>query len=102
MPSASRQAIILLADGARADVFERMLAAGELPEIERHVVARGGYRRATSTFTSTTIPAHLPFLTGRFAGSANVPGYRWFDHRSQPRRAPLGPWSFRSYNGLES
>ena len=55
-------AIILLADGARADVFERLLAAGELPAIERHIVARGGYSRATSTFTSTTIPAHLPFL----------------------------------------
>lgn len=79
-----------------------MLAAGELPEIARHVVARGGHRTATSTFTSTTIPAHLPFLTGRFAGSADVPGYRWFDHRMQPKRAPIGPWSFRSYNGPES
>src|SRR4051794_24189659 len=102
MPSASRQAIVLLADGARADVFARMLDAGELPEIERHVVDRGGHRTATSTFTSTTIPAHLPFLTGRFAGSADVPGYRWFDHRKQPRGLPLGPWSFRSYNGPES
>lgn len=102
MSDASRQAIVLLADGARADVFERMLHAGELPEIQRHVVERGGHRTATSTFTSTTIPAHLPFLTGRFAGSADVPGYRWFDHRKQPRHAPLGPWSFRSYNGFES
>lgn len=102
MPDAARQAIVLLADGARADVFKRMLDAGELPEIQRHVVARGGHRTATSTFTSTTIPAHLPFLTGRFAGSADVPGYRWFDHRRQPRHAPLGPWSFRSYNGIES
>lgn len=102
MPDASRQAIVLLADGARADVFSRMLEAGELPEIQRHVVGRGGHRTAASTFTSTTIPAHLPFLTGRFAGSADVPGYRWFDHRKQPRHAPLGPWSFRSYNGFES
>src|SRR3954451_17038247 len=102
MDAAARSAIILLADGARADVFERMLAAGELPEIERHVVARGGYRRATSTLTSTTIPAHLPFLTGRFAGSANVPGYRWFDRTAWKRGLPLGPWCFRSYNGPES
>lgn len=98
----SRSAIIILADGARADVFERLLAAGELPEIQRHVVARGGYRRATSTFTSTTIPAHLPFLTGRFAGSGNVPGYRWFDRSAHKAGMPLGPWCFRSYNGLES
>lgn len=102
MPQSGKQAIVILADGARADVFARMLAAGELPEIERHVVARGAHRTATSTFTSTTIPAHLPFLTGRFAGSANVPGYRWFDRAKQPRLLPLGPWSFRSYNGPEA
>lgn len=97
-----RSAIVLLADGARADVFERLLAAGELPAIERHVVARGGYSRATSTFTSTTIPAHLPFLTGRFAGSANVPGYRWFDRSAHRAGLPTGPWCFRSYNGPEA
>lgn len=102
MGESQKQAIVILADGARADVFARMLIAGELPEIERHIFARGSHRTATSTFTSTTIPAHLPFLTGRFAGSANVPGYRWFDRSKQPKAAPLGPWSFRSYNGPES
>lgn len=99
----AREAIVILADGARADVFARMLESGELPEIEQHVVNRGAYRTATSTFTSTTIPAHLPFLTGRFAGSADVPGYRWFEPAKQPSsRLPIGPWSFRSYNGPES
>lgn len=97
-----KQAIVLLADGARADVFARMLGSGELPEIQRHLVDRGAHRTASSTFTSTTIPAHLPFLTGRFAGTANVPGYRWFDRAKQPGFLPLGPWSFRSYNGPES
>ncbi|MFT4050297.1 MAG: alkaline phosphatase family protein [Solirubrobacterales bacterium] len=98
----SKQAIVILADGARADVFARMLAGGELPEIQRHVVSRGVHRTATSTFTSTTIPAHLPFITGRFAGSADIPGYRWFDRAKQRRSLPLGPWSFRNYNGFES
>lgn len=102
MSRQDRSAIVLLADGARADVFERMLAAGELPEIERHVTSRGGLRRATSTFTSTTIPAHLPFLTGRFAGSANVPGYRWFDRTAWRPGLPTGPWCLRSYNGPEA
>lgn len=97
-----RSAIIVLADGARADVFERMLAAGELPAIDEHVVQRGGYARAASTFTTTTGPAHLPFLTGRFAGSANMPGYRWFDRTAHRRGLPTGPWCFRSYNGPES
>ena len=102
MPNRSPQAIVILADGARADVFARMLEAGELPEIQHHIVDRGAHRTATSTFTSTTIPAHLPFLTGRFAGSANVPGYRWYDRSRQRHGLPLGPWSFRNYNGLEA
>ncbi len=102
MPAAGAQAIVILADGARADVFARMLAAGELPEIQRHIVDRGSHRTATSTFTSTTIPAHLPFITGRFAGSADIPGYRWYDSSRQRPGLPLGPWSFRNYNGLEA
>lgn len=102
MSDRSPQAIVILADGARADVFARMLDAGELPEIQRHLVDRGSYRTATSTFTSTTIPAHLPFITGRFAGSADIPGYRWYDRSRQRAGLPLGPWSFRNYNGLEA
>jgi hypothetical protein len=103
MPGSSdRQAIVVLADGARADIFGRMLEAGELPQIQRHIVDRGSFRTATSTFTSTTIPAHLPFLTGRFAGSADIPGYRWYDRSRQRPGLPLGPWSFRNYNGLEA
>ena len=97
-----RSCLMLLADGARADLFERLLHAGELPEIQRHVVDRGGYRRAASTFTSTTGPAHLPFLTGCFPGTANVPGYRWFDRSAYRPGQPLGPWCLRSYNGPEA
>lgn len=102
MPDSPRSAIVILADGARADVFEQLLANSELPEVKQHVTERGGFRRATSTFTSTTIPAHLPFLTGRFAGSANVPGYRWFDRDAHKAGLPPGPWCLRSYNGPES
>ncbi|MEA2478804.1 MAG: hypothetical protein QOJ07_726 [Thermoleophilaceae bacterium] len=97
-----RSALIILADGARADIFERLVAAGALPEIRRHVIDRGGYRRASSTFTSTTGPAHLPFLTGCFPGTANVPGYRWFDRTRYRPGLPAGPWCMRSYNGPEA
>lgn len=102
MSEVPRSAIVILADGARSDIFQQMLESDELPEIKQHVSDRGGFRRATSTFTSTTIPAHLPFLTGRFAGSANVPGYRWFDRSAHRAGLPPGPWCFRSYNGPES
>ena len=100
--SPRRAVLMLLADGARADVFERLLAAGELPQIQRHVIDRGGYRRAASTFTSTTGPAHLPFLTGCYPGTANVPGYRWFDRAAYRPGLPAGPWCLRSYNGPEA
>lgn len=100
--SPRRAVLMLLADGARADLFERLLAAGELPQIQRHVIDRGGYRRAASTFTSTTGPAHLPFLTGCYPGTANVPGYRWFDRAAYRPGLPAGPWCLRSYNGPEA
>jgi len=93
---------MLLADGARADVFERLLALGALPNIQRHVIERGSYRRATSTFTTTTGPAHLPLLTGCFPGTANVTGYRWFDRAAYRRGLPPGPWCLRSYTGPEA
>jgi hypothetical protein len=93
---------MILADGAKAEAFEALLAAGDLPAISEHVVERGSYRRGTSTFTSTTGPAHVPLLTGCFAGTANVPGYRWFDRARYRGRGPAAPHALRSYNGPEA
>ena len=92
----------MLADGARAGAFEQLLEAGELPNIREHVTERGSYRRATSTFTSTTGPAHVPILTGCFAGTADVPGYRWFERSAFRPGAWPGQWCMRSYNGPEA
>jgi hypothetical protein len=97
-----RSALILLADGARVETFEALLEAGELPNIREHVLERGSYRRASSTFTSTTGPAHVPILTGCFAGTADVPGYRWFERRRYRPGLPPGQWCARSYNGPEA
>jgi hypothetical protein len=93
---------VLLADGARPDDFRQLLEAGELPEIQRHVVERGGFRLASSTFTSTTGPAHLPLLTGCFPGTADVPGIRWFDRVRYREGLPLGPWCMRTYTNPEA
>jgi hypothetical protein len=97
-----RRCLTILADGARADLFEGLLKAGDLPNIQTHVIDRGGYHRASSTFTSTTGPAHVPFLTGCYPGTANVPGYRWFDRAAYRPQLPPGPWCLRSYNGPEA
>lgn len=95
-----KHVIVILADGARADVMREEMAAGNLPNISRHLAEGGASLPAVTSFPSTTGPAYLPFLTGCFPGTCNVPGIRWFDK-------PLydGSLSFdryRSYVGLES
>lgn len=92
--------IFLLIDGARADVMESLLQAGELPNMKRFIVDPGASRNAISVFPSTTGPAHAPFITGCTPGTCNIPGIRWFD-RMQPNglshfrqcRSYVGPGS---------
>ena len=97
---AYQRAIVILADGARADVMEEELAAGRLPNITRYLVQPGSGQGAVTAFPSTTGPAYLPFLTGCFPGSCNVPGIRWVD-KGVYRSGGLFP-RHRSYVGLES
>ncbi len=95
-----RHLIVILADGARADVMREEVAAGNLPNISRHLMEGGASLPGVTSFPSTTGPAYLPFLTGCFPGTCNVPGIRWFDKSIYD-----AGWSFdryRSYVGLES
>jgi len=78
-----KRCVFLLVDGARADVMQEFIQSGELPSLRRFVLDRGDYRKAVTSFPSTTGPAHVPFLTGCTPGSSNLPGIRWFD-RTQP------------------
>jgi Type I phosphodiesterase / nucleotide pyrophosphatase len=81
---------VLLADGARPDVIERLVSAGEMPWFKRHFLDAGGLGRATSVFPTVTGPAHLPVLTGLHPGRANVPGIRWAERPVAGRRGFLG------------
>lgn len=74
-----RRVALLLVDGARHDVFEHLVAAGDLPNISRYLLETGGAVPATTVFPSTTGVAYLPFLTGCYPGTCNVPGIRWID-----------------------
>ena len=94
-----KSCILFLADGARPDVLEDLLRRGNLPNIASCIVEPGSYRRANTAFPSTTGPAYLPFLTGRFPGPCNVPGIRWFDRDRYRRWGMWGKGSFRSYVG---
>jgi len=99
---AKRLAILCLIDGARPDVLADLVAAGELPNIEREILAGGTARTAVSCLPSTTGPAHLPFLTGCYPGTLNIPGIRWLDKVVFERGGIWDRGSFRSYNGIEA
>ncbi|MGH7530125.1 MAG: alkaline phosphatase family protein [Gemmatimonadales bacterium] len=100
--------MFVLIDGARPDVFGELLARGDLPHLARWVIEPGGWTVGTSVFPSTTGVAYIPFLFGRFPGSANVPGIRWLDRASAGERAgPVLGWrrqwrAARSYCGVQA
>jgi hypothetical protein len=91
--TADRRVTLLLLDGARHDVFSHLADAGDLPNISRHLLEPGGMVPATTVFPSTTGVAYLPFLTGCYPGTCDVPGIRWLD----PARYGGGWWSDREY-----
>lgn len=100
-PSPFERCLVFLIDGARPDVLSEERARGNLPNLSRHFYESGTWETMTSVFPSTTGPAYLPFLTGCYPGTCNVPGIRWFD---KDHYASKG-WSFksfRSYVGLET
>jgi hypothetical protein len=96
-----KRCIILLADGARSDVFRELCEAGELPFCDRLFRKTGTLGEAISVFPSTTGPAYLPFLTGCYPGTCNVPGIRWFDKKAYGKGRPRFH-RYRSYVGFES
>jgi len=96
-----KNCIFLMADGARADVFNELLGKGLLPNISRHIIEKGDYRNAVTVFPSTTGPAYTPFILGKFPGRCNFPGIRWFD-KSEFERSLFSLKRFRSYIGIES
>jgi len=93
--------LMFLADGARADVMEDLVRAGKLPAIGDHLAASGSLRQAVSVFPSTTGPAYLPYLTGCYPGTCNLPGIRWFD-KDHFAENLFSKDRFRSYVGAES
>jgi hypothetical protein len=91
----------VLIDGARCDVLRDLLARGDLPNLARWVIERGGLTTGTTVFPSTTGVAYIPFLFGRYPGSVGIPGIRWLD-----RQGAAGGWreqwrAARSYCGVQ-
>lgn len=83
---------IVLIDGLSEAIFERELAAGRLPALQR-LIDEGRYvPHGIASFPSMTGFGFYPFLTGHDAAASGVLGLRWFD-------APRAIGSFRNYVG---
>ena len=95
-----QRCILILADGSRPDVFEELCDAGQLPNCEALFKNGGRFAPAVSVFPSTTGPAYIPYLTGCYPGTCNVPGIRWFDKKVYGENRFLSK-KYRSYVGLE-
>lgn len=95
-----RRATIVLLDGARPDVFKMLTHAGDLPNCCRHL-SNGGLVAATTVFPSTTGAAYLPFLTGCYPGTCDVPGTRWMDRARYTDRWIRDRMHVRNYCGLQ-
>lgn len=93
--------LLILADGARPDIFADLVAKGRLPNVQKHFKDNGTFEKMVTVFPSTTGPAYLPYITGKTPGQANVPGIRWFDKKRYAEKG-WGFGSFRSYCGLEA
>ena len=95
-----KRVFFILADGVRPDVLKELVEQGALPSIAEAFPEPGNRREGISVFPSTTGPAFLPFMTGCFPGTMNMPGIRWFDRRAWAERN--GDPYARSYVGVES
>jgi hypothetical protein len=95
-----RRTTIVLLDGARPDVFKALASAGDLPNSSRYL-ASGGLVPATTVFPSTTGVAYLPFLTGCYPGTCNVPGLRWMDRSRYAGRWIRDRAHVRNYCGVQ-
>jgi type I phosphodiesterase/nucleotide pyrophosphatase len=96
-----QRCLLLLIDGSRSDVFRELCEGGELPHCDRLFRQGGRFSDAVSVFPSTTGPAYLPFLTGCYPGTCDVPGIRWFDKKAYGLGKPRSK-RYRSYVGFES
>lgn len=75
--------LLLILDGARADVVYEATAEGHLPNFKKHVFDRGSkVRAAVATFPSVTTSGHQSFLTGLYPGHSGITGLDWFDRSS--------------------
>ena len=83
LPTAAAEkpsAIVFFVDGVNREVFDRLLAAGKLPNLQKYFVDRGLYaERCIANVPGVTLPNQTSFVTGLFIGRHGITGINWFD-----------------------
>ncbi len=82
--------------------LESELAAGAAAQPGQALTERGARARAVSVFPTTTSVAYLPFLTGCFPGTCNIPSIRWLDRAAYGGRWWKDRAAVRSYCGYQA
>lgn len=91
--------VLVLIDGCRADLFDEMVRAGDLPAIEKYFVDRGSSAAcALTTVPSITTAAASAVTCGAYPGNVNVIGNRWFDRPQYRRNAVFSIRDFYTPN----
>ncbi|MFN8546518.1 MAG: alkaline phosphatase family protein [Candidatus Eisenbacteria bacterium] len=83
---------IILLDGLSQEIFQRELAAGNLPHLAQAITEGSYIENGIGAIPSMTGYAFFPFLTGNDAPRSGLLGLRWFD-----RERERG--NFRNYVG---
>lgn len=91
--------VIFFADGLSQTVLQRMLAAGDLPNIGR-LFARGGVEveNAIVCLPSLTYANSVSLITGLLPGHHGILGNQWFDPTTPQHRDYGGPLTYRRVN----
>ncbi len=78
-----RSAVIFFVDGVDHTCFDNMLAAGDLPNIEKRFVHGGvTVKNGITSLPPTTYANSTTIITGLFPGHHGITGYRWFDREN--------------------
>ena len=79
--------LFIVIDGVPGAIFDEMLDAGRLPNVQRHVIERGcRVRKGLTVFPSVTFSAQVGAITGLYPGHSSVTGIKWYDrYRGQLR-----------------
>ena len=95
----ARAAVILFVDGLDRLCLNRLLAAGELPNIARYF-EHGGLRveHAVDCIPSLTYPNAVSLITGRFPGHHGIVGNQWFDRTTLRMPDYIRPAFYRDVN----